>query len=146
MAPSRSWVEAARNGSRSKTVVSDAAGEVVIVAVREQVLIETRDHWRPWLAEHHAQSPGIWLVRRKTGSGHLALGYDDVVEEAIAYGWVESQARSLDDQRSQLLLTPRNPASSWSRVNRAGPQRVGGGGDIVRVVVAELEHQPEAFL
>ena len=88
-------------------------------AHREQVLIESRPQWRDWLVARHDRSSGIWLVRWKAGSGHPVVSYDDVVDEAIAFGWVDSRPRALDEHRSQLLLTPRKPTSSWSRMNKA---------------------------
>lgn len=85
---------------------------------REQVVVESREQWRAWLSEHAAESLGVWLVRWKKDSGHPHVEYDDVVEEALAAGWVDSLPRRLDDRRSQLLLTPRKPRSNWSRANK----------------------------
>ena len=84
----------------------------------EQVQVESRDEWRSWLGEHHDTSPGVWLVTWKKSSGGPHLPYDDVVEEALAHGWVDSKGRKLDDDRSQLLVTPRKPKSGWSRANK----------------------------
>jgi uncharacterized protein YdeI (YjbR/CyaY-like superfamily) len=84
----------------------------------EQVLIESRTEWASWLSKHHQRSPGIWLARWKKGSGHPVVPYDDVVEEAIRFGWVDSRPRSLDEQQSLLLVTPRKPTSNWSRINK----------------------------
>ncbi len=55
-----------------------------------QVQVETRAQWRDWLAANHATSPGIWLVTWKKTSGRLYLSYDDIVAEALAFGWVDS--------------------------------------------------------
>ena len=85
---------------------------------REEVLVETRAQWRAWLRRHHDTSRGIWLVRWKKHSGRPQVSYDDVVDEALCFGWIDSRPRSLDEQRSALLLTPRRPGSSWSRVNK----------------------------
>ena len=63
-------------------------------------------------------------MRWKRASGHPHLAYDDVVDEALCFGWVDSQPRKLDDQRSQLLLTPRRRGSSWSAVNKARVERL----------------------
>ena len=63
-------------------------------------------------------SPGIWLVSYKKAAGERHLSYDDIVCEALCWGWIDSKARSLDELRSQLLLTPRKPASKWSRPNK----------------------------
>lgn len=91
---------------------------------REQVTVGSREQWRAWLSEHHASSPGIWLVTWKKDSGGSHLPYDDVVEEALAFGWIDSLGRRLDERRSQLLLTPRKTGSSWSRVNKQRVERL----------------------
>ena len=88
----------------------------------EQVQIESRAEWRRWLAKHRARTPGIWLVTWKQPSGQPHVTYEDVVQEALAFGWIDSRPRKLDEQRSQLLVTPRKPASKWSRANK---QRIG---------------------
>jgi len=77
------------------------------VAEREQVEVTSRSGWRAWLAEHHASSPGVWAVTYKKASGGPHVPYEDVVEEALAYGWVDSQGRRLDDARWQLYCAPR---------------------------------------
>lgn len=90
----------------------------------EQVLVESRGQWRRWLAEHHARSHGIWLVTWKKGSGGPVVPAADISEEALCFGWVDSRPSSLDAERSMLLLTPRRPRSSWSRVNKERVERL----------------------
>jgi uncharacterized protein YdeI (YjbR/CyaY-like superfamily) len=99
-----------------------------VAAIEEQVTVGSREEWRRWLEEHHATSPGVWLVTWKKGSGGPYLPYDDVVEEALAFGWVDSLPRKLDDRRSMLLITPRKPASKWSRVNKERVERLTAAG------------------
>ncbi|HYN75957.1 MAG TPA: YdeI/OmpD-associated family protein [Candidatus Limnocylindria bacterium] len=94
---------------------------------RPQVLVESRAEWRAWLSENHADSTGIWLVRWKKGRGP-AVTYDEVVEEALCFGWVDSLPRSLDDDRTQLLLTPRKTTSRWSAVNKERVARLTASG------------------
>jgi uncharacterized protein YdeI (YjbR/CyaY-like superfamily) len=94
----------------------------------EQVQVETRAQWRDWLARNHAISPGIWLVTWKKASGRPYLAYDDIVEEALAFGWVDSQPKAVDGQRSARLLTPRKPGSNWSRLNKQRVERLTAAG------------------
>lgn len=79
---------------------------------------ETREQWRAWLAANHASAPGVWLVTWRTGTGNPVLDYDAAVEEALAWGWIDSKAGSVDDERSRLAFTPRKPGSGWSRSNK----------------------------
>ena len=98
------------------------------MAEREQVEITSREGWRAWLAEHHTSSPGVWAVTFKKDSGGPHVPYDEVVEEALAYGWVDSQGRKLDDARWQLYCAPRKPGSAWSAANRARIERLEAAG------------------
>lgn len=90
----------------------------------EQVEVTSRAQWRRWLGQHHDTSPGAWVVTYKKDTDGPYVAYADIAEEAIAYGWVDSQPRKLDEQRSQLLVTPRKPKSNWSRVNKERVQRL----------------------
>ncbi len=94
----------------------------------EHVLIEDRAQWRAWLDANHGTSPGIWLVTWKKPSGRPQLAYDAIVDEALCYGWVDSRPRSIDDQRSARLLTPRRPASNWSARNKARAEQLTAAG------------------
>lgn len=103
-----------------------------------QVEIESREAWWAWLQKHHASERGIWLVTWKRGPG-AHVSYDDIVDEAIAFGWVDSQPRKLDDGRSQRLLTPRKPSSGWSRVNKARVERLTTEGRMTAAGIAAVE-------
>ena len=80
--------------------------------------LRTRAQWRQWLAKHHASSPGIWLVRHKQHTGVKSMPYEDVVCEALCFGWVDSLIKRLDDDRFAIKVTPRKPTSKWSDINR----------------------------
>lgn len=78
----------------------------------------SRQEWRDWLAANHATSPGIWFVYYKQSSGKQQVSYDDAVEEALCFGWIDSLTRTLDDERYIQLFTPRKPKSIWSKPNK----------------------------
>lgn len=88
----------------------------------------TREQWRAWLAEHHANAPRVWVVTWKRATGRPAPSYDDLVEEALCFGWVDSTAGTLDDERSMLRFTPRKPGSGWARTNKARVERLSAAG------------------
>ena len=79
---------------------------------------ETRAQLRAWLAAHHATVRGVWLCSWRSGTGRPACPYPEVVEEAICFGWIDSTAGRLDDERGLQLLTPRRARSTWTRLNR----------------------------
>lgn len=108
----------------------------------EQVEVTSRAQWRGWLGDHGDESPGVWVVTYKKASNGPYVPYDDVAEEAIAHGWVDSLPRTLDDARTQLLLTPRKAKSNWSRVNKERVERLERDGlmtDAGRAAVAVAE-------
>jgi uncharacterized protein YdeI (YjbR/CyaY-like superfamily) len=89
-----------------------------------EVFAEDRATWRRWLEAHHAASGGAWLVTWRSRSGRQGLPYEDAVEEALCFGWVDKQRRRVDDQRTSLLVTPRRPGSHWGRPNRERVERL----------------------
>ena len=80
--------------------------------------VQTREDWRRWLAKHHASSPGIWLLRHKQHTGVTSMPYEDLVREALCFGWIDSLIKRLDDDRYAIKVTPRRPTSKWSDINR----------------------------
>ncbi len=89
----------------------------------EQVEVLDRAELRAWLAENHQRSEGIWLISHKKSSRHY-LEYGAIVEEALCFGWIDSTARTMDELRSMLMLTPRRPGSAWSRPNKIRIERL----------------------
>lgn len=73
---------------------------------------------REWLREHHASHAAIWLVYDKKHVKGASTNVDDIVEEALCFGWIDSVTRGVDDKRSSLYFSPRKPGSTWSAVNK----------------------------
>ena len=84
----------------------------------ETLDVRDRQAWRKWLEEHHASSLEIWLVFHKRHTGVASVAYDDAVEEALCFGWIDSLVRRLDDERYARKFTPRKANSRWSTINR----------------------------
>jgi uncharacterized protein YdeI (YjbR/CyaY-like superfamily) len=80
--------------------------------------VRTREQWRHWLAKHHASSSGIWVVRHKQHTGLNSMPYEDLVCEALCFGWVDSLIKRLDNDRYAIKVTPRKLTSKWSDINR----------------------------
>ena len=74
--------------------------------------------WRSWLATRHDATRGVWVVTWRQSSGRRDMTYDELVTEALAYGWVDSISRKLDDERTMLYVSPRKRGSGWSRPNK----------------------------
>jgi uncharacterized protein YdeI (YjbR/CyaY-like superfamily) len=102
-----------------------------IVTIAETLItldVRTRERWRQWLAKHHASSAGVWLVRHKQHTGVKSMPYEDVVREALCFGWVDSLVKRLDDDRFAIKVTPRKPTSKWSDINRRRWKELESGG------------------
>jgi len=85
--------------------------------VGETLVTNSREEWRQWLAENHGRKAEIWLVFYNKASGKLSLGYEEAVEEAVCYGWIDSLVRSLGEERYARRFSPRRPGSRWSAYN-----------------------------
>ena len=85
---------------------------------REIVEVPDRAAWRGWLAERHEQRAAIWLVLHKRSSDGTSPSYDEAVEEALCFGWIDSTVNRLDERRSLQLFAPRKPRSTWSASNK----------------------------
>lgn len=78
----------------------------------------SRAELRAWLAENHATSSGVSLAIGKKGTSATKLTYDDAVEEGLAFGWIDSTTRRLDDDRYTVQFTPRKRGSVWAQSNK----------------------------
>lgn len=93
---------------RSTTIETDEQLEVVTVA-----------ELRAWLEVHHESATGLWLVTWKRSTDpDRHVTYEDVVRECLRVGWIDGQARGVDERRSAIRLTPRRPGSGWARTNQ----------------------------
>ena len=84
----------------------------------ELVHAETVAEWRAWLERHHARETGAWLVSWKSSTARPRMTYEEAVLEALAYGWIDGQAKTLDAERSMQWFAPRRRGSGWSRPNK----------------------------
>lgn len=98
-----------------------------------------RSAWRNWLSKNHERSPGVWFVYFKKHTGKPRVTYDEAVEEALCFGWIDSLPRKLDAERSKLLFTPRKPKSVWSRPNKERIERLMESGAMTEAGLAKIE-------
>jgi hypothetical protein len=77
----------------------------------------TRAEWRAWLEENHSRGEGVWLITYKKATGKARVEYEETVEEALCFGWIDSTPNKLDDERSLLWFAPRKPGTGWSKPN-----------------------------
>ena len=90
----------------------------------EQVEVTSRKALRDWLSTNYQQTESIWLVTYKKHTGDKYVSYDDIVEEALCFGWIDSVSRRVDADRTQCLLSPRKPKSVWSALNKTRVEKL----------------------
>lgn len=75
--------------------------------------------WHDWLAANHQRTAGVWLVRWRSATGRPSPSYDELVREALCWGWIDGQAKLFDSERTGQWMAPRKPGSGWAATNKA---------------------------
>jgi uncharacterized protein YdeI (YjbR/CyaY-like superfamily) len=96
-----------------------------------------------WIDEHGEESDGIWLKFAKKDSGIESVVYAEAVEIALSRGWIDGQAKRLDDHHYLQRFTPRRPRSKWSRINREKAERLIAEGRMRAGGLREIERAKE---
>ncbi len=136
---------AAGERSVAPSVSSRARTRASRVASRyPKVEVFSRADLRAWLAAEHQRSRGAWIVAWKKHTGSRHVDASAIAEEALCFGWIDSLPRALDADRSMLLVTPRKPASAWSRVNKERVARLIANGDMAQAGLAVVEAAKES--
>lgn len=89
-----------------------------MVEVTERLYLTNREDWRAWLERNHDVKTEIWLVYYKKHTGKPTIPYDDAVEEALCFGWIDSIVKRQDDEMYIQKYTPRKKKSVWSEANK----------------------------
>ena len=90
--------------------------------------VQSIGRWREWLDQHHASASEVWLIFYKRHAGITSIDYEDALDEALCYGWVDSLVKRLDDRRYARKFTPRRADSRWSEKNRKRYAELRAGG------------------
>jgi len=85
---------------------------------------KNRAQWRDWLRKNHASQTEVWLVFLKKHTGRQNVSYNDSVEEALCFGWIDGVKRSIDEDRYMHRFTPRKADSNWSESNKKRVRRL----------------------
>jgi uncharacterized protein YdeI (YjbR/CyaY-like superfamily) len=104
-----------------------------------EVLAKDRAAWRRWLERNHSTSGPVWLVLAKKGSALRTVSYDEAVEEALCFAWIDSKASTVDDERYRLWFSPRKPGSGWSASNKRRLERLLAEGRVAPAGLAAIE-------
>ena len=105
-----------------------------------ELIVRDAAAWRAWLAEHHAEPTGVWLVLAKKGTENpTSLTYDQALEEALCHGWIDGQAGRRDEATYRQRFTPRRKRSAWSKRNTGIAERLHAEGRMHPAGQAEVE-------
>ncbi len=85
---------------------------------RKLLYAKDRRRWRAWLRNHSKSADDVWLVYYKKVTGKPRIAYNDAVEEALCFGWIDSTVRGIDDERFAQRFSPRRPGSPYSQANK----------------------------
>jgi uncharacterized protein YdeI (YjbR/CyaY-like superfamily) len=83
----------------------------------DSIYLPTKEQWRQWLQECHETETVVWLQYYKKHTGKPSIPYNDAVEEALCFGWIDSTVRRIDEERYMQKFTPRKMKSTWSVSN-----------------------------
>jgi uncharacterized protein YdeI (YjbR/CyaY-like superfamily) len=100
---------------------------------------KTRAEWRTWLEEHHTRKEGVWLISYKKATGKARFDYEEAVEEALCFGWIDSKGNKLDDERSLLWFAPRKAGTGWSKLNKTRVENLTADGLMMPAGLARVE-------
>jgi len=97
----------------------------------ETVFVKDRAAWRRWLQQNHARATEIWLAFYKKSSGKQTVSYEEAVEEALCFGWVDGIKKGLNQECFAFRFTPRKARSAWSKSNLARVERLMAAGKMM---------------
>ena len=100
---------------------------------------ESKKKWADWLAKQHNKSAGVWLKLAKKGTGIPSVTYEEALDVALCYGWIDGQKGSFDDKYWLQKFTPRGAKSIWSKINTEKVERLIASGDMKPAGVKVVE-------
>ena len=102
--------------------------------ITETLYVSQRKDWRAWLRANHKTKKEIWLIFYKKGSGKPRIAYNDAVEEALCFGWIDSTVKKMDADCFAQRFSPRNPRSGYSRPNIERLRKLVRQGKVIKAV------------
>lgn len=105
----------------------------------EEAVFPSPRAWEQWLSKNHSKSPGVWIRIAKKDSGIDSVDYQQALEVALCYGWIDGQKRPRDARTWLQKFTPRGPRSTWSQVNRKKAEKLISEGRMAPAGLAAVE-------
>lgn len=108
--------------------------------IGKTLYVTTRSAWRRWLAKNHDKVSEIWLVYYRKETGKPRISYDDAVLEALAYGWIDSTVKKVDNERFAQRFSPRKSTSGLSQMNKERVRELIKNGKMTVAGLAAIAH------
>ncbi|HEX2091468.1 MAG TPA: YdeI/OmpD-associated family protein [Longimicrobiaceae bacterium] len=106
--------------------------------ITSTLYVSDREAWRAWLQEHYRTDPEVWLVYPRKHTGRPRIPYNDAVEEALCFGWIDSTRKTLDVDHTAQRFSPRRPGSGYSQPNKERLRRLIAQGKVAPDVLEKL--------
>jgi uncharacterized protein YdeI (YjbR/CyaY-like superfamily) len=110
------------------------------VKIGKTLYVKNRKEWRAWLAKHHRTAAEIWLIYYKKDSGKARIPYNDAVDEALCYGWIDGIVKPIDARKYAQRYSPRRKTSKLSDMNRERVRRLVKSGRMTKAGLAAIAH------
>jgi len=107
--------------------------------ISKTLYVTRRAEWRRWLERHHRTEPEVWLVYFRKETGKRSIAYNDAVEEALCFGWIDSNVKKIDEQRYAQRFSPRKSMRKYSQANKERLRRLAKQGKIMPSVLEVLK-------
>ncbi len=104
---------------------------------------ESRKAWRDWLTANHDKKQSIWLIYYKKKSNIPSILYNEAVDEALCFGWIDSKSKPIDDEKFMQFFTKRKEKSVWSKINKEKIARLTQEGLMTKAGLAIIEKAKE---
>jgi uncharacterized protein YdeI (YjbR/CyaY-like superfamily) len=114
-------------------------GGLLSVAERKTVRVKSAAELHRWFEKNHASSPGVWMVINKKDTPRPGVYYEEAVEEALCFGWIDGRLNPLDGDRYRLLFSPRKPGGTWAKSNKERVARLIEQGRMTAAGLAKIE-------
>lgn len=102
------------------------------------IYFNNRDDWRNWLKENHDKEKEVWLIYFKKNIGKPSIPYEESVEEALCFGWIDSIIKKMDDEKYARKFTPRTDYAKWSESNKARVRKLIKKGRMTEIGLAKI--------
>jgi uncharacterized protein YdeI (YjbR/CyaY-like superfamily) len=116
----------------------------VLKKMSEELFVTNRDEWRTWLKRNSGIAKQVWLIYYKKHTGKASISYDDSVEQAICFGWIDGVIKRLDDERCARKFMPRRSKSRWSELNKKRAEKMMEAGWMTEAGMARIKEAKES--